>query len=159
MSNEANFDPLMFLEMTMDAPLVRRPPLKVGDYIGTISELSIRPWVSPKDATKSGYACDYQAVLEVPPEEQARLGLTESTLKVKGGFMIDTVPGGKGFDMSPGKNAGLRRHREAVGLNKPGDSFNIRMLEGRVAKFKIAHREYPEGSGDFFEDLQGIGPV
>lgn len=158
MANE-NFDPAAFLHMTQDAPLVRRPPLAEGDYVGVITELTTRPWVSPKDATKSGIAVDYQAVLEVPAEEQQRLGLTEGTLKVKGGFMLDTVPGGKGLDMSPGKNGGMRRHREAVDLNKPGDKFSIAMLDGKVARFKVKHREYPEGSGEYFEDLAGIAKL
>lgn len=150
-----NFDPQAFLDQTMDAPLVKRPPLEIGDYIGVIGEITTRAWVSPKDSTKAGWAVDFPITVEVPPSEQVRCGLTQPTLQLKDGFILDLTES-KGLDMSPGKNGALRRYREACDLNKPGDRFNIRMLSGKVIRVKIAHREYPEGSGDMFEDIKGV---
>ena len=151
------FDPAAFLDYTADQPNVRRPPLKVGDYLGVFEEPEARTWVSSKDPTKSGFAADYQVSIEIPPGERERLGLErDATIKCKYGIMLDTMPDGKTLDMGVGKNAGLRRLREALDMNKPGDRFNLRLVAGRVARFKIGHREYPEGSGDFFEDIVGI---
>jgi hypothetical protein len=58
--------------------------------------------------------------------------------------------------MAPGKNGKLRKYREATNNNSAGKPFNIRMLGGQVVTVKIGHREYPEGSGDLFEQVAGI---
>lgn len=149
------FDAKNFLDLEMDAPLVKRPPLPIGDYIAIIGEPTIRSWVSPKDPTKSGQAVDFQLSVDVPPDVGEQLGLTEPIVKIKDGFILDLTPG-NGLDMAPGKNGGLRKYREATDLNKPGDKFNLRMLTGRMVRVKIGHREYPEGSGDLFEDPLGV---
>lgn len=149
------FNAQAFLDMTMDQPLVKRPPIPVDDYIAVIGEPTIRPWVSPKDSTKSGLAVDFQLSIEVPAEVQAKLGLEQSTVNVKDGFILDLNASG-GLDTSPGKNSGLRRYRDATGQNVPGAPFKISDLGGKVVKVKIGHREYPEGSGDLFEDVKGV---
>lgn len=152
--NEA-FDPQAFLNMTTTDASVKRPPLTIGDYVGVIGEPTIRDWVSPKDPTKAGKAVDFMISLEVPPEEQARIGIDKSTLDIKDGFILDLTPA-MGLDMAVGKNGGLRRYRDATGLNVPGQPFNIMMLQGKVIRVKIGHREYPEGSQEFFEDIKGV---
>jgi hypothetical protein len=149
------FDPNSFLEQSIDQPLVKRPPIPVGDYIGLIGDPDVRDWVSPKDPTKSGKAVDYPVEIQIPADVVERLNLRNPTLKLKLGIMLDLTPSG-GIDQSQGANGGLRKLREALDLNKPGDSFNLRKPVGRTATFKIKHREYPEGSGDFFEDIAGV---
>lgn len=154
------FDPNTFLDFNMDVPLVKRPPVAAGEYVGIVQEPTARPWVSPNDPTKSGMAFDYMIELDVPKEEQDRIGLATGTIKVKYGVMLDLMPDGKSLDMGLGKNSGLRRLREAVDMNKPGDSFSPRTgATGRPVKVKISHREYPPGSGDLFEEVAGISKV
>lgn len=153
------FDSKAFLDYTMDAPLVKRPPLPVGEYVGVIQEPKDRNWVSPNDPTKSGVALDYMIEVDVPRDYAERIGFTEPTIKVKYGVMLDIAPDGKSLDMAPGKNGGLRRLREAVNMNKPGDSFNPRAAVGRPVRVLLTHREYPEGSGDFFEEVKSIAKV
>lgn len=154
------FDPNTFLDFNMDVPLVKRPPVAAGEYVGIVQEPTARPWVSPNDPTKSGMAFDYMIELDVPKEEQDRIGLATGTIKVKYGVMLDLMPDGKSLDMGLGKNSGLRRLREAVDMNKPGDSFSPRTgATGRSVKVKISHREYPPGSGDLFEEVAGISKV
>lgn len=154
----STFDPATFLDATMDVPLVKRPPLPVGDYVGVMEEPVTRSWVGQKDPTKSGIAADYMIALDVPQHIQEELGLDTSTIKVKYGIMLDTNASG-GLDTSPGKNGGLRRFREALDMNKPGQSFNLRMATGRPVKVKIGHREYPEGSGELFEEVLGLAKI
>lgn len=154
----STFDPQSFLDATFDAPTVKRPPLPVGDYTALVGEPTMRPWVSAKDPTKSGIAADYMMEVDVPSDVAERLKLNTSTIKVKYGIMLDLTPTG-GIDNSPGANGGLRRFREALNMNKPGDSFNLRMAQGKAVKVKIGHREYPEGSGDIFEEIVGLGRV
>lgn len=146
----SQFDTSTFLDFTTTEESVKRPPLPEGDYTAVIGDLTTREWVSPKDPTKSGIAVDVQLLIDVPGDVQESLGLTETTLKVKDGIMLDLTPQ-KTLDLSAGKNGKLRKYRDATNQNKAGQPFNIRMLSGQVITVKIGHREYPEGSGDFFE--------
>ena len=149
------FDPKAFLDLSMDAPMVRRPPIPEGDYTALLGEPETRPWVGVKDPTKSGVAVDIPVEVDVPQDIRERLNLTLPTIKTKYGFMLDLTPTG-GIDMAPGMNRAIRNLRDALDLNKPGDSFRISMVAGRAIKVKIKHREYPEGSGEFFEDVAGV---
>jgi len=152
------FDLNSFLDATITEALEKRPPIPVGDYVGVLSEPVIRPWVSQKDATKSGIAADYMIEVDVPADVKESLGLDSSTIKVKYGIMLDTNATG-GIDTAKGKNGGLRKFREALDMNQPGVPFNLRMVAGRPVRVKIGHREYPEGSGDLFEEVVGLAKV
>lgn len=149
------FDPNTFLDQSMDVPLVKRPPIPVGDYQGLIGEPEVTTWVGQKDRTKSGMKAEFPVELQVPPDVVANLGLKANTIKLNYGIMLDTTPTGA-IDQAQGANGGLRKLREALDMNKPGDSFNLRKAAGRIVTFKIKHREYPEGSGEFFEDIAGV---
>lgn len=150
------FDPATILGANLDQPMVKRPPVPVNEYLGVFGDPVTRTWVSPKDPTKSGIAVDIPVELSIPADVADRVGLREPTIKLKYGVMLDLTPTGT-IDQAPGANAGLRRLREALDKNKPGDTFSFnRDVAGRTAKFKVGHREYPEGSGDLFEDIVGI---
>lgn len=149
------FDPAAFLDFTTTEESVKRPPLPIDDYTAVIGDLTTRSWVSPKDPTKSGIAIDVPLVIDVPGDLVESLGLRESTLTVKDSIMLDLTESGS-IDMGPGKNGRLRKYREATNNNKAGQPFNARMLSGQVVTVKIGHREYPEGSGDLFEQVVGI---
>jgi hypothetical protein len=151
----SQFDPATFLDATTTEASFKRPPLPVGDYRAVIGDLATRPWVSSKDPTKSGIAVDVPLVIDVPGDLQEQLGLTQPTLTVKDSIMLDLTPSGT-MDMSPGKNAKLRKYRDATGNNVAGRPFNIRMLQGQIVTVKLDHREYPEGSGELFEQVQGV---
>lgn len=133
------FDPQAFLDATIDAPLERRSPLPVGDYRGIIGEVGSRSWTS-KDGSKSGIAWDVPISIEVPASLQSALELP-STLTVKDSIMLDLTATGA-IDVSKGKNNRLRMYREAVDMNKPGDSFSARKLQGQVITVRVTHEEY-----------------
>jgi len=147
----SQFDASTFLDFTTTEESVKRPPIPVGDYTAVIGDLTTREWVSPKDPTKSGIAIDVPLTIDLPADVAEASGLREPTLTVKDSIMLDLTPQGA-IDMAPGKNGKLRKYREATDNNKPGQPFNIRMLGGQVITVKIGHREYPEGSGDYFEN-------
>lgn len=149
------FDPSTFLDATTTEESVKRPPIPVGDYTGVIGDLAVRDWVSKTDPTKSGKAVDVPITLDLPADVAESVGLNEPTLKVKDGIMLDLTAAGS-IDYSPGKNGKLRKYREATNNNKAGQPFSMRQLSGRVITVKIGHREYPEGSGDLFEEVTGI---
>lgn len=151
----SQFDTSTFLDFTTTEESLKRPPIPVGDYTGIIGDLTVREWVSPKDPTKAGVAFDVPITLDLPQDVAAAAGLLEPTLKVKDSIMLDLTPQGA-IDFAPGKNGKLRRYREATNNNKAGQPFSPRSLSGQVITVKISHREYPEGSGEFFEQVDGI---
>lgn len=137
------FDPASFLDATISEPSTKRPPLPIGDYTAVIGEVAARAWQGRADPTKSGIAWDIPLTIEVPAEIQSELGMTQATLSLKDSIMLDLTAGGT-IDNGPGKNRGLRLYREACDLNKPGDSFSARMMQGRVVKVKITHEIYQD---------------
>lgn len=151
----SQFDASTFLDFTTTEESVKRPPIPVGDYTAVIGDLTTREWVSPKDATKAGIAIDVPLTIDLAQDVADAVGLLEPLLKVKDSIMLDLKDNGS-LDFSPGKNGKLRKYREATGNNSAGKPFNARMLSGQVVTVKITHREYPEGSGDLFEQVAGI---
>ena len=137
----SQFDPASFLDATISEPTLKRPPLPAGDYTAVIGEVSARSWTGRADPTKSGIAWDVPLTVEVPAEIQASIGLTVPTITLKDSIMLDLTANGT-IDNGLGKNTGLRRYREACDMNKPGDSFSARKMQGVVVKVKITHEIY-----------------
>lgn len=143
MSQISNFDPAMFLDTTLTEPTEKRDPLPIGDYKAVIGSLNPpRAWVGKSDPSKSGYALDVPLVVDVPAELQAAQGLPP-TLTLKDSIMLDLTEQGH-LDNSKGKNRQLRNYREALDMNKPGDSFSFRRLEGQVITVKVGHEIYQD---------------
>lgn len=134
------FDPQSFLDATLEAPTERRNPLPVGDYHAVIGEVAARAWQGRKDTTKSGIAWDVPLTVDIPAALQSALELPP-TLTLKASIMLDLTDSGS-IDNSKGKNGHLRMYRDALDLNKPGDSFSARKMQGRVVVVKITHELY-----------------
>lgn len=144
------FDPQSFLDATIEAPMEKRPPLPVGDYTSVIEEVEARQWAS-KDGSKTGIAWDIKHKIDVPADLQASLKLAPQ-LTINDSIFIDLNEQGL-IDITPGRNSGLRRYREATDLNKPGDRFSARLLCGRMVKVKIGHEIYQDAP---VERIQGV---
>ena len=142
MSLPSSFDPALFLDVTMDAPTEKRDPLPIGDYTAVIGEVTSRAWQGKADPTKSGIALDVLLTIDVPAEIQASLGLG-STLNLKDSIMLDLTDSGM-IDNSKGKNRQLRNYREALDMNKPGDVFSPRKMQGQVITVKVTHEIYQD---------------
>lgn len=145
------FDPNALLDATLTEPSVRRPPLPVGDYTAVVGEVSAQPWQS-KDGAKSGVKWNVPLTIQVPADVQQSLGIEQPTVLLTHGLMLDLTPQGA-LDNSPGKNRGIRQYREALDMNKPGDSFSARKMQGQVVLVKVTHREY---QGEIMEDIGGV---
>ena len=109
------FDPMLFLEVTVDSPFEDRIPLPVGEYTAMIGQIAARSWQS-RDGTKSGVAWDIPLVIDVPSEVQ-RTCNCGPTLKITDSAMLDINESGNGFDMGPGRNRVLKDYREATDTN------------------------------------------
>lgn len=149
------FDTANFLDFTTTEESVKRPPIPAGEYRGIIGDIAVSEWVSKTDPTKAGVKFTVPIELDLPGNVVESVGLNSPILKVSDSIMLDLTDQ-KTLDFSPGKNAKLRRYREATNNNKAGVPFSARTLQGKVVTVKISHREYPEGSGELFEQVDAV---
>lgn len=154
------FDPQTFLDATLSAPTEKRPPLPVecpgspdGTYTAVIGEVKARAWEAKKpDAkVKSGVAWDVPLELQIPAQIQESLKY-QPTFTLTDGFIVDLNEQGM-IDNSPGRNRKLRAYREACDLNKVGDVFSARKMQGKLVKVKISHEMY---EGTPFERVDNV---
>lgn len=146
------FNPETFLDATLTEPSEKRPPLPVGDYTAIIGAITARAWQGKADPTKSGIAWDIPLTIDVPAEIQVELKMDQSTLPLKDSLMLDLTANGT-IDNAPGKNRRLRAYREATDMNKPGDVFSARKMEGKIVKVKITHDIW---EGQPIEKVSGV---
>lgn len=134
------FDPNQFLDVEMSAPLERRPPLPPGDYTAVIGEVKAANW---SKGDKSGTRLIVPLAIEIPPAVADSLRLNSSSLTLTDSIMLDTTEQGT-IDMAPGRNSRLRLYREALDMNKPGDTFSPRRMQGRPVKVKLSHEMWQD---------------
>lgn len=153
MSNDV-FDPNLFLDAVMDQPLERREPLPAQDYTAVIGEIKASRWTSDKpDAkVKSGIRFEIPLLIDIPAELVEKLGYDNNTFTIKDSVMVDTTDNGS-MDFGKGKNNQLRAYREALDMNKSGDTFVPRLMQGRVVLVKLKHKLY---NGATLEEVAGI---
>lgn len=150
--DSSSFNPDTFLDATLTDPTEKRPPLPVGDYTAIIGAVTARAWQGKADPTKGGIAWDIPLTIDVPAEIQVQLKMDQSTLPLKDSLMLDLTDGGT-IDNAPGKNRRLRAYREATDMNKPGDVFSARKMEGKIVKVKISHDMW---EGQPIEKVSGV---
>ena len=145
------FDPSAFLDATITEPSTKRLPLPAGrDFVAIVGEVKARTWQGKADPTKSGVVMDVPLEVDLSAYPDVQIGATKVTLT--DGIMLDLTEAGM-IDNSPGKNGKLRRYREALNMNKAGDAFSFRAMQGRTIKVKISHRTY---EGDIFDQVDSV---
>ena len=149
------FDPAAFLDMETTEELIRRPPLPVGDYTAMVGEVVAKPWQGVKDTSKSGMKYEVPLKLQVPPALQSELGLTQDTITLTDGIMLDLTEGGL-LDYGIGKNGQLRRYREALDMNKKGEVFSARKMQGRLLRVRLTHEIW---QNDIQERIGGVSKL
>lgn len=148
------FDPQNLLDETFTEPSERREPLDIGDYTAIIGEITVQDWAK-KDGSAKGKKWNVPLEVQIPAEMQERLQLPFSALKLIDSVMLDLTPSG-GIDMAKGKNGRIRVYREALDMNKPGDTFSARKMQGQMVLVKIAHEEY---NGAIQERIAGVAKL
>jgi hypothetical protein len=161
----STFDASTFLDATVTEVNIKRPLLPAGRaFIATLGEPKSRVWKGKKDETKSGIAIDIPVEFDVsslPPDVQKLFQdetgkITMDKVIINDSVMLDTLEGPGGMpiiDNSPGRNVRQKRYREALDLNKPGDNFNWRMVQGRQVLAKIKHEPY---NGEIYDGIDAI---
>jgi len=153
----STFDPSLFLDQqTTDANSTQVTPLPAGEYLAVVKKFEVRQWQSKKDPTKSGVALDIQWDIQ----DQAVLQEIDVTsYVVKQGVMLDLNEAGTGLDMGKGKNVGLGRLREALGLNTPGQPFAMSMIGGRMAKVKTIQETAEDDPEKIYCRVSAVAPA
>lgn len=152
------FDPATYLDVEISEPSVRRPPIPAGDYNAVIGEVKPEAWSGkPGGAAEGKTGMKYQVPLnlDLPAEVAAQVGLKEPILKLTDSVMLDLTDNGA-IDNSPGKNGKLRRYRDALDMNKPGDVFSARKMMGRPVRVKISHELY---QGEIMERIDSVSKI
>jgi len=153
------FDPNQFLDAQVTEVNEKRPPIPTenpasddGLYLAVIGEIKTasgaigkgertgQPWVSMLVPLRIQVPAEVQAS-GIPPE----LTLTDRVF-------LDLTPQGA-MDNSKGKNRQQRSYREACDMNKPGEPFAWRMLQGRTVKVRVTHELY---EGAIQERIAGV---
>jgi hypothetical protein len=155
--NDSTFDPSQFLDATTTEALVKRPPLPAGqDFIGVITDIASRAWTSKKEdaKVKAGIALDLKIAIDLNgyPDAKAAVGGIDS-ITMTPSIMLDLKDDQRSIDWGVGKNGSLRRYRDALDMNKPGETFSPRQMVGRQIRVKIKHRPY---EGEVYDEVDSV---
>jgi hypothetical protein len=147
-----SFDPATFLNQTFDEALdTKVTPCPVGEFAGLAEKVDVKPWAA-RDGSSSGLKLEIVWDIQ---DEGAKSVAMRDPLRVRQQQMLDLTETGS-LDMGKGKNVGLGRIREALGLNTPGEPFAFSMIQGRMATCKVSHRVSGE---DIFDEIKAIVPL
>lgn len=155
--NTSIFDHSSFMDATTTEALIRRPPLPIGsEWIGMITDIQQVSWESKKPDAKQKSGWKFNVTIELDAGSQPQIKEITGADKVvlEDGIMLEL--NATGIDWSAGKNGRLRTYREALDLNTAGQPFAPRMMIGRPIRVKISHREYPQGSGEMFDQIAAV---
>jgi hypothetical protein len=144
-----SFDPATFLNTTFtEANDTKVIPVPAGEYLAISEKVEIKPW-SSKDGSNSGIKLEIVWDIQ---DENVKALIGRDVVKVTQQQMLDLTDTGA-LDLGKGKNVGLGRIREALGLNTPGEPFAFGMIQGRMAKVAVSHRTYND---EIFAEIKKI---
>jgi hypothetical protein len=153
------FDPNTFLDAVQTEVNEKRatipadnPDASDGLYLAVIGEIKTASGIIGK-GERTGSPWLQMVVplkLQLPAQVQA-LGLSPE-FQLTDRPMIDLTPQG-GVDNAKGKNNAQRIYRDATGLNKPGEPFSWRQMQGKMVKVRVAHELY---NGNVVEKVAGV---
>lgn len=147
------FSPEQFLDMQVTEPNdTKTIPVPVGEYTAVAEEVKCRQWQSKKDPSMAGLALDIKWSIDDAAVKEL---LGRDKVTVNQGIMLELTDSG-GLDMGKGRNIGLGRLREALGLNAPGQPFSFMMVSGRVAKISVSHRIDGE---NIYAEVKGVAKM
>lgn len=148
----SNFDPSAFMNAVYnDANSTEIIPCDEGEYQAIAGDLVWSTWQS-RDGSKSGIKVTIPWTID---SEEQRQKTKRSSIVVKQDLMLDTTSDGM-LDMSEGRNIGLGRLRDALGLNRKGVPFKFDQIPGKAAKVRVSRREY---EGRLYEEIKAVAPL
>lgn len=147
------FDPNAFLDMQVtDANDTKVIPVPAEEFTAIADKVEVKTWQKKDDPNVGGLKLLVTWSLE---DDKVKQLLGRDKVTVRQDIMLDLTESG-GLDIGRGRNVGLGRLREAVGLNAPGQPFSFSMLQGRLAKVSVKHRV----DGDtIYSEVKGVAPL
>jgi hypothetical protein len=148
------FDPNTFLNQSVTGPLSTKiPVIPLGDYRAQIDKLEPR-----KVTTKAGDSPQLRIVWKlIDATELASIDRAAAT--VRQDLWLDLKDGWQNsaweMEEGEGKNVGLGRLFEALGMNNGG--INIGQLKGQVGIIKIGHRG--DDKGNVYDEVQRVASL
>lgn len=150
------FNPDQFLEAVItDANSTSSLPVPVGEYIAVVKTIKAREWKGKNDPTQGGMILDVTWSID---DENVKAAMDRKEVTCRQSIMLDMSESG-GLDISKGKNVGLGRLREALGLNVPGQPFKFDMIVGRPAKVSVAHRTDPSDTSKIYDEVKMVAKL
>ena len=157
----SGYDPSIFLGATLTQANTRRPPIPGGTVLrGTLGKPATRQTTGTKE-TNQGVVytwVDIPVELDLTQKTDVQEHVGQDKVVLTHSFRLDILTGGpgKGMDMSPGKNNGLRQLREAVDMNQDGQPFQMYAVEGRQVLASIKNDPY---QGEVYDKIASIAHV
>lgn len=126
------FNPDSFMNASVtDANDTQYVPVPEGEFQATVDKVEAK--VVGQDTPRPIINVTWKTS---DPAVQNVTGRAENSVRQT--IWLDVTESG-GLDFGKGKNIGLGKLREALGQNKPGQSWAPGMLVGGVAKIKVKH--------------------
>ena len=149
----SQFDPNTFLEMTVqEANSTVQTPVPAGEYLAIAEKVEVRQWQSSKDPSKSGLTLDITWNID---DANVKALLERDKVTTRQGIMLDLTENG-GLDMGKGKNVSLGKLRAALDLNQPGQPFGFKMVEGRMARIVVSHRQDDKDPEKIYSEVKAV---
>lgn len=146
------FNPDLFLDQTTtEANDTKFTPVPVAEYVAIIDEVKARQFADKNDSTKTYTSLDVKWLID---DENVKALLGRDKVTVQQSVFLDITESG-GLALGKGQNIALGKLREAVGLNNPGQAFAPSMLNGRMAKIAVTHRDGKE-PGDKIASVSAV---
>jgi hypothetical protein len=151
-----SFDVETFMNsVSIDSPLSTATiAVDEGDYKATIDHTElVKPSIMPSGQLGSPQFVIFWEILD----EALKLKLERDKVIVRQTIWLDVSPDGS-FDTSRGKNVGLGRLREALGVNnQPGNPF--KGLDGRMALVKVKQRSDPDNPEQKYAEVRKVAAL
>lgn len=152
------FDPENFMNsVTVDSPLSTiTVPIPEGDYRAMVKEVKLEP---PGVNKKTGEETSpiLRVTWKLLDQDALAAEMEREELLIRQDIWIDRDDNGN-FALGKGRNVGLGRLREALGVNnQPGNPF--KNLDGGVALIKVAHRTDPDNSEQKYAEVRRVAAL
>jgi len=138
--SDAIFDADAFLDATLPGSnSTRREVVPAGTYRASIDDIQVKNGTVKKEGVNFGKPWVSLNVKWSIEDDALKAQLNQTKVPIFQSIMLDLNDEG-GLDMGKGRNVGLGKLREAIGLNSGPAQF--RAFVGRVATIQVAHELY-----------------
>lgn len=142
------FDPESFMSAaTTDANSTQIAPVPEGEYLAIIDDIKFRQ-------NNDKYPLDVMFQI-TDPDLQASLG--RDKIVVRQTIWLD-ITANNTLDHGKGKNVGLGRLRQALGMNEPGKPFSINQLKGAgPVRIEVKHSPDKNDPTNVYQNVVKVG--